>query len=129
MIKENIKDENKFSFQDTTKEDLQLQIKNLDTKKAMVENDIPTKTNDIVSNHLSNFFNQSKKRQHYPHYAKDSRRHSITQKRRATYPLASFLWSLNFMKETCTIKLMNTSKITFLPTYLGSEKVIVPNNV
>ena len=70
MIKENIKDENKFSFQDTTKEDLQLQIKNLDTKKAMVENDIPTKillkTNDIVSNHLSNFFNQSKKQQHYP---------------------------------------------------------------
>ena len=70
MIKENIKDENKFSFQDTTKEDLQLQIKNLDTKKAMVENDIPTKillkTNDIVSNHLSNFFNESKKQQHYP---------------------------------------------------------------
>ena len=70
MIKENIKDENKFSFQDTTKEDLQLQIKNLDTKKAMGENDIPTKillkTNDIVSNHLSNFFNHSKKQQHYP---------------------------------------------------------------
>ena len=70
MIKENIKDENKFSFQDITKEDLQLQIKNLDTKKAMVENDIPTKillkSNDIVSNHLSNFFNQSKKQQHYP---------------------------------------------------------------
>ena len=33
MIKENINDENKFSFQDTSKEDLQLQIKNLDTKK------------------------------------------------------------------------------------------------
>ena len=64
-----------------------------------------------------------------PHYAKDSGRHSITQKRRATDPLASFLWSLNFMKETCTIKLMNTYKITLPPTYLGSEKVIVPNNV
>ena len=62
MIKENIKDENKFSFQDTTKEHLQLQIKNLDTKKTMVENDIPTKilvkTNGIVSNHLSNLSNQ-----------------------------------------------------------------------
>ena len=33
MIKENIKYENKFSFQDTTKEHLQLQIKNVDKKR------------------------------------------------------------------------------------------------
>ena len=36
----------------------------------MVESDIPTRvlamTNDIVSNHLSNFFNKSKTEQHYP---------------------------------------------------------------
>ena len=36
----------------------------------MVQNDIPTKilikTNDIVSSHLSNFFNKSKNIQHYP---------------------------------------------------------------
>ena len=70
MIKENIKDDNKFSFQDTTPEDLHFQIQNLDTKKAMVENDIPTKilvqTNDIVSNYISNFFNQSRNKQLYP---------------------------------------------------------------
>ena len=70
MIKENIKDDNKFSFQDTTPEDLHFQIQNLDTKKAMVENDIPTKilvqTNDIVSNYIRNFFNQSKNKQLYP---------------------------------------------------------------
>ena len=70
MIKENIKDDNKFSFQDTTPEDLHFQIQNLDTKKAMVENDIPTKilvqTNDNVSNYISNFFNQSKNKQLYP---------------------------------------------------------------
>ena len=70
MIKENIKDDNKFSFQDTTPEDLHFQIQNLDTKKAMVENDITTKilvqTNDIVSNYIINFFNQSKNKQLYP---------------------------------------------------------------
>ena len=69
-IKENIKDENKFSFKDTTPQKLQSQILHLDTKKAMVQNDIPTKilikTNDIVSSHLSNFFNKSKNIQHYP---------------------------------------------------------------
>ena len=60
-----------------------------------------------------------------PHYAKDSRRHSINTKKtgkhllKTTDPFASFLWSLNFMKETCTIKLMNTSKITFpLPIWV-----------
>ena len=56
-IKENITHENKFSFKDTTPLDFATQIQNLDTKKAMLENDIPTKnlvkTNDIVSNHLS----------------------------------------------------------------------------
>ena len=36
----------------------------------MLENDIPTtmlvKTNDIVSGHLSNYFDKSKNEQHYP---------------------------------------------------------------
>ena len=70
IIKENIKVENKFSFKDTTPQELETQIQNLDTKKAMIANDIPTKilakTNDIVSNHLSNYFNKSKNEQDYP---------------------------------------------------------------
>ena len=69
-IKENMKDENKFSFKDTTSQDFETQIQNLDTKKSMLENDIPSKmlvkTNDIISNHLSNFFNKSKNEQLYP---------------------------------------------------------------
>ena len=69
-IKENIKDENKFSFKDSTPEDFERQIKNLDAKKTMVENDIPVKvlvmTNDNISTHLSNFFNKSKTEQYYP---------------------------------------------------------------
>ena len=44
-------------------------------------------------------------------------------------PSVSFLWSPSFMKETCIIKFRITFKITFPPIYLGSEKVIVPNNV
>ena len=69
-IKENITHENKFSFKDTTPQDFATQIQKLDTKKAMLENDIPTnilvKTNDIVSNNLSKFYNKSKNEQEYP---------------------------------------------------------------
>ena len=80
IIKENIKVENKFSFKDTTPQELETQIQNLDTKKAIIENDILPKTNDIVSNHLSNFFNKSKNEQDYPTLLKNSRCHSIAQK-------------------------------------------------
>ena len=69
-IKENIKDENTFAFKDTTSEDFRTHIRNLNTKKAMPENDIPIdmllKTNEVISGHLSNFFNKSKNDQRYP---------------------------------------------------------------
>ena len=52
-IKENVRDENTFSFKDTKPQDFRTQIQNLNTKKSMLENDIPTtilvQTNDIVS--------------------------------------------------------------------------------
>ena len=69
-IKENIKDENTFAFKDTTSEDFRTHIRNLNTKKAMPENDISidmlVKTNEVISGHLSNFFNKSKNDQRYP---------------------------------------------------------------
>ena len=69
-IKEYINLEDKFSFTLTTQEELQKEIKQLDTKKATVENDIPTKmlieTSDIVSNYLTRICNDSKTEQIFP---------------------------------------------------------------
>ena len=53
MIKENVKIENKFIFNDTTTENIQKEIPDLDTRKASMENDIPAsilaQNNDLVS--------------------------------------------------------------------------------
>ena len=69
-IKEYITLEDKFSFTLTTQEELQKEIKQLNTKKASVENDIPTKmlieTSDIVSNFLTRICNDSKTEQIFP---------------------------------------------------------------
>ena len=47
-----------------------MEIRKLDPKKASMQNDIPTKiligSNDIVSNYLSNIYNNSKKDHSYP---------------------------------------------------------------
>ena len=70
IIKENVKLETKFEFADVTEDEIYNVIKDLDPKKASVENDIPAKiligTNDIISNHLSRMFNDNKSSQTYP---------------------------------------------------------------
>ena len=70
MIKEYVKVENLFTFVDTTSNVVISEIGKLDTTKAGVENDIPTKilndTKDIVGKHLSNIFNASKNSNRYP---------------------------------------------------------------
>ena len=69
-IKENVIIGNKFEFRDITPEETESEIKQLDPKKASIENDIPTKiligSNDIVSEHLSSIYNTSKNNQEYP---------------------------------------------------------------
>ena len=69
-IKENIKVETKFEFNDVTEDDIYNEIKGLNPQKASVENDIPAKvligTNDIVSKYLSSMYNDSKNCQTYP---------------------------------------------------------------
>ena len=64
-IKENVKVEKKFKFDNTTEDDVYSKIKSLDPKKTGTENDIPAKaligTNDIVCGYLSNMYNDSKK--------------------------------------------------------------------
>ena len=68
--KENVIEVNSFSFSDMISQDLENQILKLDTKKAIMEDDIPTKilieTNDIVSHHLCTLYNKAKKNQNYP---------------------------------------------------------------
>ena len=69
-IKEIVKLETKFKFNDITENDIYNKINTFDTKKASIENDIPAKiligSNDIVSNYLSCIYNSSKNSQNYP---------------------------------------------------------------
>ena len=69
-IKENVKVENKFEFKNITSDQIESDIINLKTKKANMENDLPTKivkgSTDIVGPYLSNIFNNSKNTQTYP---------------------------------------------------------------
>ena len=69
-IKENVKVQSKFTFKDTTEDEMYSKIKALDPKKACMENDIPAKiligTNDIVSGYLSRMYNDSKISEKYP---------------------------------------------------------------
>ena len=55
---------------DITFHEIENEISKLDIKKAVQEDDIPTKvlnkTHDIVSNHLSNYYNKAKNNQNYP---------------------------------------------------------------
>ena len=69
-IKENVKVEQKFKFNDTTEDEIYTMIKSLDPKKACVANDIPAKlligTNDIVSSYISKMYNENKNNDKYP---------------------------------------------------------------
>ena len=64
-INENVNVRDKFVFDDTTSQGINKQILDLDHKKASIENDIPIKilirSNDIVSKHLAEIYNNSKK--------------------------------------------------------------------
>jgi len=76
MIIEHVKVESPFTFSDITPNIVIGEIGKLNTNKASVENDIPTKilkeTKDIVCNHLSNIFNFSKKNHKYPQALKQA---------------------------------------------------------
>ena len=69
-IKGNIMIENKFQFIDMTSEVIETDIKNLDKKKASMENDIPVRaliaSNTIAGPYLSAIYNNSKNSETYP---------------------------------------------------------------
>ena len=69
-IRENVTINNIFEYKDVTPEEIGKEIKQLNPKKASIENDMPSKvlvgTEDIVSQYLSNIYNNSKNKQKYP---------------------------------------------------------------
>ena len=69
-IKENVKVDNKFKFEDATEDEIYSKIKSLDPKKTCMENDIPAKTligtNDIISDYISNVYNVYKNSKNFP---------------------------------------------------------------
>ena len=68
--------EDKFSFNESTDQQFQVQIKSLDPKNATVDNDIPSKmlivTNDISSVYLSKIYNYSQADQRFPDSLKNA---------------------------------------------------------
>ena len=64
IINENVITGHKFSFSDITIQDFDDEIIKFDAKKAVLDDDIPTKvlitTHDIVSNYLSMYYNDAK---------------------------------------------------------------------
>ena len=75
-IKENVKMEEKFLFNNTSQNDFKQNICKLDPRKASIENDIPTKiligSGDIVCAYLSNIYNTSKEENKYPQSLKQA---------------------------------------------------------
>ena len=73
-IKEHITINEKFSFKETTKNEIQDNIKLLNTKKITVDGDIPSKmlilTNEISSEIITNIYNESKEIQRFPYSLK-----------------------------------------------------------
>ena len=73
-IKENVQIQSRFEFSDVTSQDFEIKIKELNSKKASIENDIPVKiligSNDIVSNYISDIYNDCKNDGNYPHSLK-----------------------------------------------------------
>ena len=69
-IKENIKVNKKFIFEDITDDEMFKIISSLDAKKGCIKDDIPIKlllgTNDIVCAHLSQIYNNAKNKEEFP---------------------------------------------------------------
>ena len=73
-IKQHIKNPTEFSFAPVDKDVIANEIKNLNTRKAAPQDDIPVKIlklyNDIFSQYLSQIFNESIEAANFPHELK-----------------------------------------------------------
>ena len=69
-IKEKVKLDDTFKFNDITSSQIKQEIERINPKKSCIGNDIPAKilmgNSDIVCDHLANIYNKSKNSQNYP---------------------------------------------------------------
>ena len=69
-IKENVSNEKNFSFKNISTQQIENEILKLNPRKAIPEGDIPANilliTRDIISHHLSDFYNKAKNEHTYP---------------------------------------------------------------
>ena len=69
-IKENVKVDKKFEFEDISEEKMFKIIGSLDVKKSCMKDDLPTKlliaTNDIITPKLTKIFNETKNMEKFP---------------------------------------------------------------
>ena len=126
MIKKCVKVGNNFTFSDITPNIIIDEIGKVDTTKASVENDIPTKiligTKYIVSDYLSNIFNSSKNAHRYPHTLKQADITPIHKKNETTllknYRPVSLIPVVSKLFERDMYNQIITYIDTFLSPYL-----------
>ena len=112
-IKEYITPEYDFSFSPTTTQQLEIEIQQLDPKKASAENDIPTKvlieTSDVASHYLTKICNESKKDHIFPEslkladvipiHKKDERTNKENYRPVSLLPITSKLFERDMYKQ------------------------------
>ena len=116
-IKEHVKLDGQFTFKNITEEKINKDIRELNPKKACIENDIPTKilvgSSDIVSEYLTNIYNDSKNESKFPSSLKSGTVVPINKKGTRTtvkkdyrpvnlLPVVSKLYERNMYEEIFT---------------------------
>ena len=138
-IKEYKTPENAFSFSPTTTQQFEIEIQQLDPKKASAENDIPKKvlieTSDVASHYLTKICNDSKNDHIFPEslklvdvipiHKKDESTTKENYRPVSLLPITSKLFGRDMYKQIYTGTLINT----FSPIYSDSGKGTVPNSV
>ncbi|MCH2405854.1 MAG: reverse transcriptase family protein [Nitrosopumilus sp.] len=122
-IKEIVKVEKIFEFENTTEDEVYSKIRSLDPKKACMENDIPAKiligTNDIISSHLSKMYNSSKNSHNFPTSLKNADVTPIHKEKekilKKNYRPVSILPTLSKLYEGT----MNEQIYTYVEKYLS----------
>ena len=130
-IKENVLNENDFTFKDMTTLDFEREMLKLDTKKANLQGDIPAKilikTYDIISNYLRKYYNKAKQEHKYPtslkmadvipNHKKEEKTHAKNYRPISLKPVVSKLFERNLY-----IEIINFIENSLFPFLFGFRK-------